>query len=139
MLLDVVGGGRECSKRPVFIFLLKKIGFAPWPGIMMSQTLVYYWKEIFLIDSGVRQWSSSLMISFHCLWVKSNNWACGQFECDVNWFSFNFYFVRSHAWCSCHSIVCWRELGGSYKIGRQRSRGGKTVDIDGQGDGSLEN
>ena len=83
MLLDVVGGGRECSRRPVFIFLLKKIGFAPWPGIMMSQTLVYYWKEIFLIDSGVRQWSSSLMISFHCLWVKSNNWACGQFECDV--------------------------------------------------------
>ena len=47
---DVIGrracGGRgvsECSGPPIFIFLLKKIGSAPWPDIMLSQTLIYYW------------------------------------------------------------------------------------------------
>ena len=37
----------ECFGRPVFIFLLKKIGFAPSTGIMLSQTLIDYWQEIF--------------------------------------------------------------------------------------------
>ena len=27
-------------------FSLKKIGFAPWPDIMLSQTLIYYWQEL---------------------------------------------------------------------------------------------
>ena len=36
-------GIRECSGRPVFIFLLlKKIWFAPWPNVMLSETLIYY-------------------------------------------------------------------------------------------------
>ena len=30
-------------------FLLKKIGFAPWTDIMLSQTLIYHWPEIFLL------------------------------------------------------------------------------------------
>ena len=47
-----------------------------------------------------------LMIPFHCLWAKSNNRTCGQFECDVTWFCFSFDFVRSHARCGCCSIIC---------------------------------
>ena len=43
-------------------FLLQKIGFAPWPDIMLSQTLIYYWQEIFLLT--VRQWRHPFMIPF---------------------------------------------------------------------------
>ena len=60
------------------------------------------------IDSDVRQRSHFLMIPLHYLWAKSNNRTLGQFECDVTWFCFCFNFVRSHALCSCCSIVCWR-------------------------------
>ena len=58
------------------------------------------------IDSGVGQWSHSLMIQLHCLWAKSNDRMPGQFECDVTWFCFYFEFIRLHARCSCCSIVC---------------------------------
>ena len=34
--------------QPLF-FLLTKIGLAAWPGIMLSQTLIYYLQEIFLL------------------------------------------------------------------------------------------
>ena len=43
-------------------FLLQKIGFAPSPDIMLSQTLIYYWQEIFLLT--VRQWRHPFMIPF---------------------------------------------------------------------------
>ena len=33
-------------------------------------------------DSDVRQWSHPLIIPLHCLWAKSSNITCGQFECD---------------------------------------------------------
>lgn len=52
--LDVVGRrgmeAWECSGNLIFTgFLSKKIGFAPWPHIMLSQALIYYWQqEIFL-------------------------------------------------------------------------------------------
>ena len=59
-------------------------------------------------DSDVRLRSHPLMIPLHFLWAKSNNRAHGQFECDVTWFCFCFDFVRSHARCSCCSIVCLR-------------------------------
>ena len=39
-------GGSECFGCPIFIFLIEKIGFAPWLEIMLSQT-IYYW-QIFL-------------------------------------------------------------------------------------------
>ena len=42
MLSDLGGGGSKCSGRPISIFLLKKIGFAPWPDVMLRQTLIYY-------------------------------------------------------------------------------------------------
>ena len=41
---DVIGcrrwGVSECSGRPIGY-----IGFAPWPDIMLSQTLIYYWQK----------------------------------------------------------------------------------------------
>ena len=42
VLLDVgrLGRSSECSGCQIFIFLLKKLGFTPWPGIMLSQTLI---------------------------------------------------------------------------------------------------
>ena len=33
----------------LFFLLLKKIGFAPWADIMLSQTLIYHWQEIFVL------------------------------------------------------------------------------------------
>ena len=44
-----MGGGSESSGRPIFIFLLQKIGFAPCPDIMLSQALIYFWQEVFLL------------------------------------------------------------------------------------------
>ena len=36
-------GLRECSGRPIFIFLLlKKIWYAPWPNVMLGKTSIYY-------------------------------------------------------------------------------------------------
>ena len=43
------GGWRVFRTSNLYFFLLKKIGFAPWRGIMLSQTLIYYWQEIFLL------------------------------------------------------------------------------------------
>ena len=67
------------------------------------------------------------------LWANSNNRTRGQCECDVTWFCFCFDFVRSHARCGCCSIVLFEEVGGgsrgvgggggSFEIGRPRSRG----------------
>ena len=50
-MLSDVGGGELVSVLDVqsSSFLLKKIGFAPWPDIMLKQTLTYYWQEIFLL------------------------------------------------------------------------------------------
>ena len=88
------GGGVLASVLDVWTFvLLKKIGFAPWPDIMLSQTL-----------------SHPLMIPLHFLWTKSNSRTRGQFECDVTWgfffVCFCFDFVHLHARCDCCSIVC---------------------------------
>ena len=126
-------GGSECSGRPIF-FLLKKIGFAPWPDIMLSQTLT----RNLPIESGVRQQSYPLMIPLNSFLAKWNNrtWR------DVTiwmWrdlvllgFFYYFDFVHSNARCACCSIVCWREWGSSFKIGRPKSKGGKMLDVDRQ-------
>ena len=109
MLSNVRGcvgwGWSNCSGCPIFIFLLKKNGFAPWQGIMLVQKLIYYWQDS---ELNVRQWSHSLMRPLHCLWAKSNDRKQVQFECDVMWFCFCFDFVRWHARCGCCSMVCLR-------------------------------
>ena len=44
------GGGKAYSLDVQSLFLLlKKIEFAPWPALMLSQTLICYWQEIFLL------------------------------------------------------------------------------------------
>ena len=97
----------ECLRSPVFTFLLKKIGFAPWPNIMLSFLSKLLRKNL-PIDSGVREWSYPLKILLHCLWAESNNRMCGEFKYGVTWFCFCFDFVRSRARCGCCYIVCWR-------------------------------
>ena len=43
MLSDVGGWGvSECSGRSIFIFLLQKIGIAPWPDIILTKTLIIF-------------------------------------------------------------------------------------------------
>ena len=103
-------------------FLLKKIRFAPWPDIMLSQTLMFYWKAIFLLTLVSNSEAiHPLMIPLHCLYAKSKNRTRGQFECDVTWFCFSFDFVCLHVRCGCYSILCWGGWGDSFKIGRPRS------------------
>ena len=62
MLSDVSGWGggggwgvgvSKCSGRP------NKTGVTPWPDIMLSQTLIYYWQEIFLIP--LFKWTTSVV------------------------------------------------------------------------------
>ena len=96
-------GISECSGRPSFVFFKENWICAvvrhhaePNINILLTRNL----KLPF--DSDVRQWSYPLMIPLHCLWAKSNNRTCGQFECDVTWFRFCFDSVR------CFSIVCLR-------------------------------
>ena len=62
----------------------------------------------FPFDSDIRQRSHPLMIPLDCLWAKSNNRRCGQFECNVTWFHFCFDFICSYVQCGCFSIVCLR-------------------------------
>ena len=78
-----------------FYFLLKKIGFAPWPDIMLNQTLIYYWQEIFLLTPSFND-----TIEFFV--AKSNKITRGQWRA---WFCFCFNFVWSYARCSCCSKV----------------------------------
>ena len=77
------------------------------------------------------------MMTFHCLWAKSNNRTRGQFECDVTWFCFCFDFVRSLPRCRCCSSLLQR-VGGCVclKLDVQAQRGGKILDVDGRGGGS---
>ena len=56
-------------------------------------------------DSDVRQW----MITMHCLWAKSNNRACGQFDRDLTCFfcccfCFMFFFCIRLFTCTVHML-----------------------------------
>ena len=80
-MLSDVGGGRvsECSGRPSFVFFMKENWICAWSDVMLSQTLIYYRRETFLLT------------------------------------------------------LTSASEGGSFEIGRPRSRGWKNLDIDGQG------
>ena len=51
---DVIGsrgyGVASVLDVQILSFLLKKFGFAPLPDIMLSQSLIYYSQEIFLLN-----------------------------------------------------------------------------------------
>ena len=56
-------------------FLLRKIGFAPWPDIMLIQTLINYWQEIFFL-TDVRQsslnglnWTTERVVNLNVTWL----------------------------------------------------------------------
>ena len=98
------GGGRfHLCGRPNLIFLLTKIGFAPWPDInviLLTINLPF--------DSDVRQGSHPFMIQLHYLWAKSNNKTRSQW--NVTWIGFVFVltsFVQMHGG-GCCSIVSLR-------------------------------
>ena len=98
---DVIGrrgwGISECSASPVFIFLLKKIGFSPWQDVMLSQT-IYYWQDIFplTLTSDCETSFNNTIIQLHCLWAKSLYYAWSIIMWRVNWFCFSFDFVDMH-------------------------------------------
>ena len=96
MLSDLVGGRSECSGRPIFIFFIKENWICAMTRHHAESNINILLTRNLPIDSDVRQWSHTLMIPFHCLWAKSNNRTCGQFECDVPWFCFCFDFVHLH-------------------------------------------
>ena len=77
--------------QPLF-FLLKKIRSAPWPDIMLSQTLMLLIRNL-LLNLMLYSKSHSFIMPFHFLWAKSNNKTRGQFECDKTWLRFRFDFV----------------------------------------------
>ena len=110
-MLSDIGRGSECSRRPILIFLSKKIGFVPWPD-MLDQTLIYYWQEIFLLTLDVRDWGHSLMVPLHWFWAKSNNRTRGKFKPGVTYTCTVRLFF--------HSLL--GRVGGSFKIKRPRSR-----------------
>ena len=83
--------GSDCSGRPVFIFLLKKIGFAPLPDIVLSQTLMCYWQEIFLLtlvsdNDAILQW-------YYCIVYGWNAWSIWMW-CDLVLLIFLISFVH---------------------------------------------
>ena len=97
-------GGWGCERvfwRSNTYFFSKKIGFCamtwqhaePNTKILLTGNLPF--------DYDVRQWSHPSMIPLHCLWAKSNNKTRGQFECDMTWFLFLFWF---------RSFTCTRRL-----------------------------
>ena len=57
----------------------------------------------FPFNSDVRQWSHSLMIPFHYLWVKSNNRTRVQFEYDV-------------PFCCCCFFVWFRSFTFTWRL-----------------------
>ena len=75
-----------------FLFFVKENGICaitrhhaePNINILLTKNLPFH--------CGVRQWSHPLKIPLHCLWTKSNNRMRVQFEYDVTWFCFCFYF-----------------------------------------------
>ena len=73
-------------------FLLKKIGFAPWPCIMLSQTLIYLLlTRNLLFDTDTRKWSHTLMISMH---VCGINWMIEPVvNLNVMWLGFVFVLI----------------------------------------------
>ena len=116
-------GGASFPYVQSLIFLIKKIGLAPWEDNMMSQ-IRYIINKKSSNWIWVRQWSYPLIIPLLCLWAKSNKRTRGQgqLECDVTWICFCFDFDCSHAqWVRLLShrllervsvVRVWRKLGG---------------------------
>ena len=85
-------GVSEFSGYPIFIyFLLKEIIFAPWPGIIMSQTLMYYWQKIFLLTLTTD--SETILQWYHCIVCGLNRTTERVVNLNVKWFGFAFVLI----------------------------------------------
>ena len=99
----------ECSGRPIFIFSLKKSGFAPWPDIML---IIYYWQETFLLT--LTSDSEASLKWYHCIACGLNRTIGHVVNLNMTWLyfilyiSFLFNFVDPHTRARCCSIVCLR-------------------------------
>ena len=82
---------------------------------------------------------NDIKIPSHCLRAKSNKKTRGQFECGVSWFSFYFDFVHMHAVVVVPWFVGEDGGGGCLKLAGHDQEGEKSVHVDGQGVGDLEN
>ena len=104
-----VGGVRECFRCPILIFILKKIGFVPWPSIMLSQTLIYYWQEIFFTFTLTLD-SEAILYSYHCIVCGINRTIERVVNFNVTWLSFVFVLILfvHNTRCGCCSIACLR-------------------------------
>ena len=99
----------ECSGRPIFIFSLKKSGFAPWPDIML---IIYYWQETFLLT--LTSDSEASLKWYHCIACGLNRTIGHVVNLNMTWLyfilyiSFLFNFVDPHTRARCCSVVCLR-------------------------------
>ena len=73
------GGDSKCSGRPIFFYWRK------------TESNIILLERNLPIDSGVRQWSHSLMIPLNCLWAEWNNRMRGQL--NVTWLDFAFVLI----------------------------------------------
>ena len=62
------------------------------------------WTRNLPFEAGILKLTHYFMIPLHCLRPKSNHRTCGQFECDVLWFCFDF--VRSREQWGYSSVAC---------------------------------
>ena len=108
MLSDVGGGGLASVLDIQSFFFIKENWICAMIRHHAELNINILLTRNLLFHSDVRQWSHLLMIPLQFLRTKSNNRTCSEFECDVTWLCFYFDFVRSHARCSCCSIVCLR-------------------------------
>ena len=90
-------GVNNCSGRPIFFFLLNKIGFAPWPDIMQNINILYS-QEIFLLP--LMSDSQAILQWYHCIACELNRTIARVVNLDVMWLGFIFVlflFVHMHS------------------------------------------
>ena len=95
----------------LFFFLLQNIGFARWPDIILSQTLIYYWQEIFVL--ALTSDSEVILKWYHCIVFrlnrKMNEWR------DLVLFLFWFRLFMCTVWLLFFSLFtfssCANEIG----------------------------
>ena len=105
------GGWESVLDVQFLFFLLKKIGFAPWLSIMLSQTLIYYWQEIFTFT--LTSDSEAILYWYHCI-------VCGLIEpikrvvsFNVTWLSFVFVLINFILDSCTHKSITLQGGGGS--------------------------
>ena len=116
-------GDSECSGCPILIFFINENWICAMTRQHAESNINILLTRNLLNDSGVRQWSHSLMMPLYCLSTKSNNKTSGQFECDMTWFCFCFDFIGTHALEDANGRGC--EGWISFKNEHPSSRGWK--------------